>query len=411
MRSGEHRLWSLLVLLGCSAACGEAPLAPAPASTAGTAGSSTSHMDGGEAGEGAVPGAGGGQSGGGGDVAVEIVDVPGAEHCSPTEATPAVFMPPEELGLVFDRAGVVGDRRYAFDSASLALVTFGDGGADSSAISYGDLVAVAAFGENVHTLELGDGGELLARTYDAFLEQRDGELQLEDGENLVHALGASEQTLLAVWHGDGELRGSSFSPGGDLGESFDFGPRSCGDYGCVPRISWTGERFVVLWTRVEADGKSVLAWAALTEEGAIIATRNVFAADDHYGLVDATPLEDGRLAVLLTLGAPALAPILLFVDEHGVAEPVLQRLEGATEAWSIARSGSGLALAARSSLSQAVLRSFDADGKVAGDWVCLDDSGIDTAFEPRAALFAEGTALGAVVRLTDGSGAYLADVQ
>ena len=411
MRLGEHRLWSLLVVLGCSAACGEAPLSPAPASTAGAAGSPTSQAGAGEAGEAAVPGAGGGQSGGGGNVAVEIVDVPGAEQCSPTTTTPAVFMPPEELGLVFDRAGVIGERRYAFDSASLALLTFGEGGADSSAISYGDLVAVAALGENVHTLELGDGGELVARAYDAFLEQRDGELLLEGSESLVHALGASEQTLLAVWNSAGELRGSSFSPDGVLGDSFDFGLRSCGDYGCVPRISWTGERFVVLWSRVEADGTSVLSWAALTEEGAIIATRNVFAADEHYGLVDATPLEDGRLAVLLTLGAPALAPILLFVDEHGVAEPVLQRLEGATEAWSIARSGSGLALVARSSLSQAVLRSFGADGKVAGDWICLDDSGIDTAFEPRAALFADGAALGAVVRLTDGSAAYLADVQ
>jgi hypothetical protein len=412
MKPGEHRRWSLLVLLAWSAACGEAPVAPAAPGPSGAAGSSVSQADGGEAGEAAVPGAGGGDSSGGGDVSVEIVTVPAAEQCVPATATPTVFMPPEELGLVFDRAGVVGERRYAFDSASLALVTFGDEeGTDSSAMSYGDLIAVAVSGEDLQTLELGDGGELLARAYDGFLVQRDDELRLEEGASQAHALAASDRTLLAVWNSDGELRGSSFSPGGVLGDSFDFGPRSCGDHGCVPRIAWTGERFVVLWMRVEPGGKSVLAWAALSQEGAILATRNVFAAEDHYGLVDAAPLADGRLAILLTLGAPALAPILLFVDEHGVPEPVLQRLEGATEAWSIARSGGGLALVARSTQSQAVLRSFDGAGKVAREWTCLDDSGVDTAFEPRAALFAEGAALGAVVRLTDGSAAYLADLR
>lgn len=411
MRAREHRLWSLLVLLGCSGACGEAPLSPAPPAAAGVAGKSSSEAGTGGAGE-TMPGAGGGDNAvGGSEAVVEIVDVPGAEHCTPTAALPDVFMPSEEFGLVFDRAGVVGSRRYAFDGVSLALITFGEAGADASAISFGDLVAVAAFDEDVATLELGADRELLARSYDGFLEQRDGELVLETEATEAHALGASAEGAIAVWSRGGELVGRALVPGGALGEAFDFGQRSCGEHSCVPQVLWTGERFVVLWSRVEADGSSALSWAALTAEGAIIATRNVFAAEDRYGLAGASQLSDGRLAVLLTLGAPALSPILMYVDQHGVPEPKLQRLEGATEAWSIASSDNGVAIAARSSLSQAVLRRFDDAGKVAGDWTCLDDSGIDTAFEPRAALFSEGAGIGAVIRLTDGSAAYLSDVE
>jgi hypothetical protein len=360
----------------------------------------------------APPDAGGGDSGGAGsDVVVEIIDVPGAESCTPTAAMPQVFMPPEEWGLVFDRAGVVGPRRYAFDSVSLALITFGEAGADPSAISFAALAAVAPFGDDLATLELGDDRELVARSYDGFLEQRDDELLLDTEATGAHALGASAQNVLAVWGSGGELHGRALVPAAALGDSFDFGPRSCGEHSCVPQVSWTGERFVVLWSRVEASGESVLSWAALTEQGAIIATRNVFSAEDHYGLAGVTQLADGRLAVLLTLGAPALAPILLFVDEHGVPEPKLQRLKGATEAWSVASIGNEVTIVARSNQSQAVLRRFDDEGKVAGDWICLDDSGIDTAFEPRAALFSEGAALGAVVRLTDGSAAYLSGVE
>ena len=103
MRPREHRLWSLLVLLGCSGACGEAPLAPAPAGTAGVAGRPSNDEAGAGGADETLPGAGGGDNtAGGSEAVVEIVDVPAAEHCTPTAAMPNVFMPPEEFGLVFE---------------------------------------------------------------------------------------------------------------------------------------------------------------------------------------------------------------------------------------------------------------------------------------------------------------------
>jgi hypothetical protein len=411
MMGREQRLGSLLVLLGELAGCGDTRPAPAGAMS-GDAGSFSV----GESGQGGGlidPGghAGLGGSGEAGSPEVVIVDVPGAEPCTVSEAEPQVFMPPEPLGLVFDRAGAAGPRYFAFDSASLALITFGKAGADASPISYATLAAVAPFGEDLVTLELNDDGELLARSYDGFLEPQDNELALETAATFAHALGASPDSLVAVWGSAGELRGRVFVPDGSLDAAFDFGPRSCTDHGCKPFALWTGERFVVLWSRNDDTAGSVLSWAAVTREGAIEATRNVLSAEDPYALVGAARLADGQLAILLTEGAPAAAPVLLVVDEFGVPNPVLQRLQGATEGWGIASSAAGLGVVARSREAQAVFRGFNADREPLGTWVCIDDSGIDTAFEPRAALFSEASGYAAVVRQTDGSAAYLRGIE
>jgi hypothetical protein len=411
MRRREQRLGSLLLLLGWLAACGETRPAPALA-TSGNAG----RFSVGEAGHGggAIDAGGDAGAGGSGEAdspEVVIVDVPAAEPCTVSDAEPRVFMPPEPLQLVFDRAGAAGPRYFAFDSASLALITFGKAGADPSPISYITLAAVAAFGEDLVTLELGDGGELLARSYDGFLEPQDGELTLETDATFAHALGASPESLVALWGSGGELRGRAFTPDGSLDATFDFGPRSCTDHGCKPFALWTGERFVVLWSRNDDAARSVLSWAVVTREGTIEATRNVLRAEDPYSLVGAARLADGQLAILLTEGAPAVAPVLLVVDEFGVPNPVLQRLQGASEAWGIASSAAGLAVVARSNTAQAVFRGFNADREPLGTWVCIDDSGIDTAFEPRAALFSEASGYAAVVRQTDGSAAYLPGIE
>lgn len=412
MTGREQRLGSLLGLLWWLASCGDTRPAPAVA-VSGNAGS----VSVGEAGLGGGvvmdPGGDGGMGGSGeaGSPEIVIVDVPAPEQCTVSDAEPRVFMPPEALELVFDRADAVGPRYFAFDSASLALITFGKAGADASAISYATLAAVAPFGEDLVTLELGDDGELLARSYDGFLEPQGDELALETAATFAHALGASSDSLLALWGSGGELRGRAFEPDGSLDTAFDFGARSCTDHGCKPLALWTGERFVVLWSRIDDNAKSVLSWAVVTREGTIETTRNVLRAEDPYSLVGATRFADDHLAILLTEGAPAAAPVLLVVDEFGVPNPVLQRLEGATEAWGIASNAAGLAVVARSRSAQAVFRGFNADREPLGPWVCIDDSGIDTAFEPRAALFSEASGYAAVVRQTDGSAAYLGGIE
>ena len=91
----------------------------------------------------------------------------------------------------------------------------------------------------------------------------------------------------------------------------------------------------------------------------------------------------------------------------GRAGATTAALAGASEAWGVTSVGNQLAVVARSLLAQAVLRRFDLQGEPSGGWLQLDDSGVDTAFEPRAALFSDGGAYGLVVRSTDGSASYL----
>jgi hypothetical protein len=401
------RALSLLLLLtaGCGDAARQAAPAPAtggsPPSGAAGASAQAGAEQVGEAGADSYAGAGSGPA------PVVIVDVPDAGPAEPLDQTPQVFMAPEPLELVFDRAAVMGSRRMAFDSASLAIISFETDEASASPIAYGDFVAAAPFAGGLTTLEL-DGNGLVARSYDAMLAPLETEmLRLDDVPGASHALGASSEKLLALWCRDRELRGELFMPGAAEADELAFGPSSCGESNCVPWVLWSGERFVALWSRVEANGHSMLSWAAIEPGGSVLGSRNVLEAEQRYQLAGASQLADGRVAVLLTEGAPAEAPVLLFLDQWGAPESRLHRLLGASEAWGVASVGEELAVAARSLQAQAVLRRFDLQGEPAGGWLQLDDSGSDTAFEPRAALFSESGGYGLVVRLTDGSASYL----
>lgn len=354
--------------------------------------------------------AGGAAAGAPGDVPgeseleiVEVEDTP----CELTQAEANTFMEPEPLELSFDRAGAVGERRFALDTASLALITFAPDGSDPSAIEYSDFVAATGFQERLVTLELAAEGELVARAYDALASEPSAPLSLDEIGTGSHAVAASPDGVLAVWRSEDELRGQLFTPGQALSERFDFGRLSCGEHSCTPYVLWNGDRFLVLWTRVEASGHSTLSWAAVDAAGKVVGAKNVLGAEDSYRLAGAASLADAGAALLLTEGAPARAPLLVLIDAFGRPRPTLRRFLGATEAWGIASAGSKLALVARSSSAQAVFRPLAADGEPVSGWVCVDDSGMDTDFEPRVALFAADDAYGAVVRHTDGSAVHL----
>ena len=395
----------LPVLLG-NLGCGDAGHAPTPAGSSGS-----------EAVAGAAGQTSGGPSGGadsaagesaGGDAAtgIEVVEV-ADEPCSASSAEPHIVMAPEALRLSFDRAGLVGERRFAFDSASLALLTFDSNGENGSPILYADLGAAVGFDEQLVTLELAEQGELVVKSYDAMAVALPDSLELDAAGTGSHALAASPDAVLGVWRTGSELRGQLFTPQRLIGLAFDFGPLSCGEHDCTSFVLWTGEHFLVLWSRIDTHG-SVVSWAAIDGEGNLLSASNILGAKQDQRLAGAAQLEGGRVAVLLTEGSPALAPLLVFLDAFGTPEPTMRRFLGATQAWGIASHGDQLAIVARSSEGQAVLRPLSGSGEALSTWVCLDDSGKSTGFEPQAALFPDGDGYAAVVRGTDGSAAYLA---
>ena len=337
---------------------------------------------------------------------IDVVDVPSGP-AAPLDLTSQVFMPTTEAFYVFDRAGVVGARRFALDTASLALTTFAADGTALSDPLLDDPLAVAARADKLMVLELGDKGELVEVSYDSKLEQATAPLRLAGAGSGAHALASSADQDLAVWSLDARLQGRLLAGRAAVGDGFDFGPRSCGDHDCVARAIWTGERFAILWTRVTSDGESLLSWGTIDEQGAALAARNVLASQTPLRLEDAVTTSDGRLALLLTLGSPAQAPLLLFVDEFGALTGSAHVYQGATAAWTLASDGTTLLLSARSAQSQGVVRLLDTMGEPQSEWLIVDDSAVASDFEPRVALFAAGQNYGAVVRQTDGASAVL----
>ena len=338
---------------------------------------------------------------------VQVVLVPPGED-QLLSVTPQIFLEATEDFYVFDRAGVVGERRFALDSSSLALIGFAaDGTARSDAVL--DLpLAAAARGEELIALQLDERDELVAVTYDDQLQRAAGELRLTSSSAGAYAIAGSVTQSVAVWNEESELHGQLFDAEGVTGEGFDFGPQSCGVQVCAARVVHSGARFVVLWSRVAVGGESMLSWGTIDDEGAPLSARNVLSSVTPIELDDAVALGDGRLAVLLTLGSPARNPLLLFVDGYGTLEGPVHVYSGASAAWTMATDGSSLLIAARSDRSQGVIRQLDLTGEPLSGWLVIDDSGIASAFEPRVALFSDRTSYGAVARMTDGSSVTLA---
>jgi hypothetical protein len=368
-------------------------------------------LDAGAAGRG-----GGGGDGGGGNpdagsdeappvtVSDVIRDVPGAP-CTATAASPLALLEAGPLRLTFDRAGSSGERRFAFDSNSLALVTFAPDG--TAASSSRDVVAVTASAAGLSALMLDDSGKLVMGFLDAFGAAVASSIELDGAGTDNHALFAGPEGSLAAWRLDTELKGVVVASDGVTRHPIAFGAGSCGEHGCKP-VALAGEQgFTLLWSRVLHNGLSALTWAALGPDGTTISVKTLLASYESYRLVDATPLGDQGLALLLSEGFPDRAPILVFVDPFGAVRVPAHRLLAAVEPWGIASHGDSVALVARSSDEQAMFRTFSGSGEPSSAWSCLDDSVGDSAFSPRAALFAEGEGYGVLARRTDGSAAYL----
>jgi hypothetical protein len=415
-----HKLLALPLLLlcalgGCAETNGSSGLSSSPDDTRGP--ELPMLPDDGAAGEAAAGVGGDGSTLGSGHVGSDlggaasqdlaIVDVAAGGDGAVDVSEARLFMPATEALYVFDQAGVIAERRFALDTASLALVSFDPDGTSTSEPMLDLPLAAAARGDELVALQLTQEDELVAVSYDSQLEHASKPLTLAGAGTSAQALGGSAEQNLALWSEGTRLHGQLFSAQGKVGDAFDFGPHSSADHGTAARAIWTGERFVVLWTRLDADEKAVLSWGIVDEQGAPLSARNLLGSASPLRLEAAVALEDGRLAALLTLGSPAKNPLLVFVDASGTISHEARVYGGATAAWSLASDGVGLLLAARSIHSQGVVRWLDSNGDPQSPWLVVDDSAIDSNFEPRVALFTTDQRYGATVRLTDGSSTLL----
>lgn len=335
-----------------------------------------------------------------------IRDVPGAP-CAATTASPLALLEAGPLGLTFDRAGSAGERRFAFDSGSLAFVTFAPDGSQTAPSPSGDVVAVTGSAAGLSTLALDTAGNLVMSFLDTFGAAAAPSIELDGPGTDNHALFTGPEGSFAVWRLDTELKGLVIASDGVTRHPVAFGADSCGEEGCKPVVLSGEQGFTLLWSRILHNGLSVLTWAALRPDGTTIKLESILASHEFYRLVDATRLGNHGVALLLSEGFPDRRPILLFVDAFGELRAPAHRLLGAVEPWAIASHGASVALVARSSEEQAVFRAFSDSGEPSSSWSCLDDSEKNSAFAPQAALFAEGDGYGIVARRTDGSAAYL----
>ncbi len=401
-------------LLVAGAACGVSEGEPPSSSGAGAgrsgidaADGTGARLDGGGNPERPVQ-ADGGSAGAAEPEPFEVVDVPDAP-CTPTTAALITILLPEPLKITFDHAGSVAERRFAFDSGTLAFVTFPSdaaSAADASPPVYGDLLALSGNGTGLRALELDASGALVATAFDAWGVRLATSINVDEAGTGNHALLSAGERSLAVWRTGRELRSRVLGATAVQGQIFDFGPASCGEHDCNPIVLGSEGHFVLVWGRTAHDAGFSVSFAAIGTGGATLSIKTVLSSREEYRLVDAALLADQSIALLLSEGAPSRAAVLQMLDRFGNLAGPARRLLGAAEPWSVASHGSSLGVVARSLEDQAVFRSFSALGQPSGAWSCIDDSEPGSGFAPRAAIFAEPGGYGMVVRRIDGSASY-----
>jgi hypothetical protein len=401
-----RRVAAICCALSLASGCGSDDNRPLPPlAGGGSSNASGGTSSGGTAG--AIDGASG--SGGGGSAPTgepEVLELT-SPPCTATDAAAATILEADPLGVAFDRAGVVGDRRYAFDSATLALMTFASDGSATSQLVMADFAAVAA-GDRIDALELDSSGALVASTFDGAGERLRMSAAVAPARTGSHALAVGDDASFAVWREGDDLFGRIIARDGTTSDAVRFGSRSCGDYACRPAVVWNGHAFVIVWSRVASDGTSQLSWAAVDRTGAVLSARRLLERDEYHQLVDMATLDDGGVALLVNEGFPATAPLVLFLDAFGSMRSPTYRLLGAREGFAIASHSSTIAVVARSSDEQAVFRSLTSAGEPLNDgWVCLGGTQGTGPDSPRAAIFGDATGYGVVRREADGSSSFL----
>jgi hypothetical protein len=404
---------SMLVLIASATAdCGGHDFPP-------TAGISTTsgvcvacHVDAGRGGSGGTSTDGGSPdaaSNDSGEAAVDlgplvVSDVPDMP-CVQTNALPVTVMESEPLLIAYDQAGIVGSRRYAVDTNTLAMLTFDAEGAAVSSIVPNILFArstaegrLAALSSDGHALSLG--------FFDASGQAADNPAELTNASTGTPTLATGPTSIAAFWESNNSLQGRIAGNDGKLGGSIDFGPESCGVANCTVRAIHNGRGFTVVWSRVLQDERTKTSWADVDNDGNLNIAKPVLVADGRHRIIDLARTES-TLALLIGEGYPTRNPVVVFLDPYGNVMGPARRILGSTEAWGVAMGAGGFAITARLSDGRAALRSLTTSGQAPAPWTCLDDSAPDIGFSSLASIYGEDAGYGLVVRMTDGSAAHV----
>jgi len=336
--------------------------------------------------------------------AVTVVDVPAAP-CTLTTAIPVTVRETDPSFITFNQAGVVGSRRFALDGNTLALLTFDADGAAPSSLARGTLFAAATASDRLAAL-WSDGQTLNLQFYDASGMALAARPQLATGASGAHALAVGPDSLLALWKAIGELVGRIVAQDGQLAGAFTLGADSWCGGDCAVRAVWNGRGFAIVWSRVLQDDRTKTSWAHVGTDGNVGFTKPVLQASGYHRLVDVS-LVGSRYALLMGEGFPTRDTVLVFLDDYGNLLPPARRLLGSGAPWAIASRGDALAVTASLRDGRAALRPLTASGESLADWACLDDSEPNSGFSASAALYLDTVGYGLVVRMADGSAAYL----
>jgi hypothetical protein len=411
------RTFPFLLILAAQSACGSHDTLPAVVSGSTGGACSNCPVDGGGAGgsggtTGGRPGSdAGGETGsfdsGGtsGDLGGIVVSDIANSPCVQTTATPVTVMESEPLLITYDLAGVAGTRRYAVDTGTLSMLTFDSDGANPSTIEPSILFARATADGRLAALT-SDGSSLSLRFYDTSARALGGDVELTRGATGSPTLAAGPESELVLWQANDVLVGRFVNKDGMLGAAVDFGTGSCGSSNCTVRAVHNGRGFTVVWSRELQDQRTKTTWADVTNDGKVNFTKPVLLADGFHRIVDFL-LTGSTYALLFGEGYPTRDAVLVFLDVYGNVTPPAKRLLGSVEPWGVAAASGGLAVTASLTDGRAALRSLTDSGDAAGSWTCLDDSAPDIGFGAHAAILTESTGYGVVVRMTDGSAAFL----
>jgi len=365
--------------------------------TGGTAGSTGGSVGatGGGAGEGVNTG---GSAGSGGesttDQDVAVTDIE-ASACEPLQALDVSAVKVIDSGLTnpaFDRIGVAGDggdRQFAFDSQSTAIITFGPDASNPSSFIYG-VVAVAPQGPELAVL-FDDGSDLYLQRYDGMLAPAGGAQNLAPGTASAVSLGASAGQLLALWADANDLRGRLI---GEQSASLVMPDALASAASCQSALTATATGFNVAWACHATE--TVVGWATVAQSADVSSPTVAFRHAAPLELKQIVHTQTGNLLLLNEGSGNAL--IVAHVDDSGTAK-TLQRYLGVS-GFGLAATNDGVGLIAATPEGQTVFRVLESTGAPKTPWRCMSD---EASSGGAGAVMADATGYVAVVRHDNGS--------
>jgi hypothetical protein len=264
----------------------------------------------------------------------------------------------------FDRLGVVGElgeRRFAFDSESTAVMTFGPDASNPSSFVYG-VVALAAQGPELAVL-FDDGIDLYQQGYDGALSPVGGITKLGPGSAHAVSLGASGEQLLALWADEDGVRGRLMDE--EQSVSLSVPGAFAGTARCESAPAATSSGFNVAWACHTTE--TVVGWATVAQNGDVSTPTVAFHHSASLELEQMVRTQTGNLLLLNEVSGNAL--IVAHVEDSGTAKTLERYLD--VTGFGLAATNDGVGLIAAMSNGQTVFRVLDSSGAPKTPWRCL----------------------------------------